>query len=299
MSRRHIPSITAMQCFEAVARHLSFTRAAEELNLTQSAVSKQVAQLEEQLGHPLFRRVRQRLQMTPAGSLYLSEVTKILTQIEMSTHYMRSYGGETEVLRVATPPTFGERWLIPRLKGWRLQHPMIHLDVRHEVKNMDVNEPACDVALFAGQGRWPGAECIPLMTEDMVPVCAPGLWPEGHLSDPTQLADYILLQNAARPEAWHEWFQSQGLHTEHSYHGPRFDTFTMCIRAAQVGCGVALVPRFLIDEELAEGKLVIAWPHSMTSPHTYYLGYPEHAAEVPKIRKFVAWIRERIDTPTV
>ena len=106
MLKRHMPSLTALQCFEAVARHLSFTRASEELALTQSAVSKQVAQLEEMLQHLLFRRVRRRLQLTPAGSLYLSEVRKILTQVEMSTHYMLSYGGETEVLRVATPPTF-------------------------------------------------------------------------------------------------------------------------------------------------------------------------------------------------
>ncbi len=103
LNKRHLPSITALQCFEAATRHLSFTRAAEELNLTQSAVSKQVAQLEELLQHLLFRRVRRRLQMTPAGDLYLVEVRKILTQVEMSTHYLRSYGGETEVLRIATP----------------------------------------------------------------------------------------------------------------------------------------------------------------------------------------------------
>src|SRR5476651_1196673 len=126
LNKRYLPSITALQCFEAVTRHLSFTRAAEELNLTQSAVSKQVAQLEELLQHLLFRRVRRRLQLTPAGDLYLVEVRKILTQVEMSTHYLRSYGGETEVLRVSTPSTFGARWLVPRLKGWRLRHPHIH-----------------------------------------------------------------------------------------------------------------------------------------------------------------------------
>ena len=110
LNKRYLPSITALQCFEAVTRHLSFTRAAEELNLTQSAVSKQVAQLEELLQHLLFLRVRRRLQMTPAGDLYLVEVRKILAQVEMSTHYLRSYGGETEVLRVSTPSTFGARW---------------------------------------------------------------------------------------------------------------------------------------------------------------------------------------------
>ncbi|MCF5385827.1 LysR family transcriptional regulator, partial [Pseudomonas syringae] len=145
LNKRHLPSIAALQCFEAVTRHLSFTRAAEELNLTQSAVSKQVAQLEELVQHLLFQRVRRRLQLTPAGALYLAEVRKILTQIEMSTHFLRSYGGETEVLRVSTPSTFGARWLVPRLKGWRLRHPHIHLDLINEQESDDLIKGRCDV----------------------------------------------------------------------------------------------------------------------------------------------------------
>lgn len=108
----------------------------------------------------------------------------------------------------------------------------------------------------------------------------------------------MLLQLASRPQAWHDWFDSQGYHTEHSYHGPRFETFYMCIRAAQVGCGVALLPRFLVEEELAEGKLVLAWDYAMPSHDAYYLAYPEHAAEVPKVREFVRWMLEQIDSPT-
>ncbi|MGO1272994.1 MAG: LysR substrate-binding domain-containing protein, partial [Pseudomonas helleri] len=113
--------------------------------------------------------------------------------------------------------------------------------------------------------------------------------------DPTQLTDLVLLQNASRPQAWHEWFESQGYHTDHSYHGPRFDTFYMCIRAAQVGCGVALLPRFLVEEELSEGKLVIAWQHPMPSRDAYYLAYPEHSAGVPKVKAFVNWMMEHLD----
>jgi DNA-binding transcriptional LysR family regulator len=105
------------------------------------------------------------------------------------------------------------------------------------------------------------------------------------------------VQNASRPQAWHDWFDSQGYHTEHSYHGPRFETFYMCIRAAQVGCGVALLPRFLVEEELADGKLVIPWKHAMPSTDAYYLAYPEHSAEVPKVRDFVKWMLEQIDSP--
>lgn len=295
LNKRYLPSITALQCFEAVTRHLSFTRAAEELNLTQSAVSKQVAQLEELLQHLLFRRVRRRLQLTPAGELYRVEVRKILTQVEMSTHTLRSYGGETEVLRVSTPSTFGARWLIPRLKGWRLRYPHIHLDVCNEQPPDDLLQGRSDLAFYFGQGSRPGTESVRLFGEALVAVCAPSSLPKQPFTDPTQLTDLVLLQNPSRPQAWHEWFESQGYHTDHSYHGPRFETFYMCIRAAQVGCGVALLPRFLVEEELAEGKLVIAWQHPMPSRDAYYLAYPEHSAGVPKVKAFVNWMMEHID----
>lgn len=294
MSKRSMPSMTALQCFEAVARHLSFTRAAEELHLTQSAVSKQVAQLEQMLQHLLFRRIRRRLQLTPAGSLYLTEVNKILTQVEMSTHYILSYGGETEVLRVATQPSFGARWLIPHLKGFRHRHPRIHLDIRNELAPFDLMQTKADVAFFYGQGAWPGAECIPLFGEEVVPVCAPDLLPASPLSSALELTGLVLLQCASRPEAWHEWFQAQRLHSEHSYHGPRFETFYLCIRAAQVGCGVALVPRFLVEDELAEGKLVIPWDSPLAGAGTYFMAYAEHAVDVPKIRHFVEWVTEHL-----
>lgn len=294
MSKRLMPSMAALQCFEAVARHLSFTRAAEELFLTQSAVSKQVAQLEEMLQHLLFRRIRRRLQLTPAGSLYLTEVNKILKQVEMSTHYILSYGGETEVLKVATQPTFGARWLIPHLKGFGAANPNIHLDIRNELEPFDLVQARADVVFFFGQGTWPGAECIELFGEQMVPVCAPDILPAEPLVSALQLSERVLLQCASRPEAWHEWFQAQDLQTEHSYHGPRFETFYMCIRAAQSGCGVALVPRFLVEDELAEGKLVIPWDHPQPSSGRHFLAYAEHAAEVPKIRAFVKWIEEQV-----
>ena len=137
MSKRLMPSTTALQCFEAAARHLSFTRAAQELHLTQSAVSKQVAQLEDMLSHSLFQRIRRRLHLTPAGALYLTEVNKILTQIDISSRYILSYGDETEVLRIATQPTFGARWLVPRLKGFGDRYPRIHLDIRNELEPFD------------------------------------------------------------------------------------------------------------------------------------------------------------------
>ncbi|WP_079230348.1 LysR family transcriptional regulator [Pseudomonas putida] len=294
MSKRLVPSMTALQCFEAAARHLSFTRAAEELHLTQSAVSKQVAQLEEMLRHHLFLRIRRRLQLTPAGSLYLAEVNKILTQVDMSSRYVLTYGEQTEILKVATQPSFGVRWLIPHLKGFGKRHGNIHLDIRNEMEPFALLQGSADVVFFYGQGTWPGATCIELFGEEVVPVCAPELLAGRALGDAGELAAMVLLQSTSRPEAWHEWFLELGLHSVSAYHGPRFDTFYMALSAAQAGCGVALVPRYLVAKELAEGSLVIAWNHAMPSAGKHYLAYAEHAAEVPKVRALVEWIREQL-----
>ena len=295
MSKRLVPSMTALQCFEAAARHLSFTRAAEELHLTQSAVSKQVAQLEEMLRHHLFLRIRRRLQLTPAGALYLAEVNKILTQVDMSSRYVLTYGEQTEVLKVATQPSFGVRWLIPHLKGFGKRYPNIHLDIRNEMEPFALLQATADVVFFYGQGTWPGATCIELFREEVVPVCAPellqGRTPEG----PGEVADMVLLQSTSRPEAWHEWFLEQGLQGVNSYHGPRFDTFYMSLSAAQSGCGVALVPRYLVARELDEGSLVIPWAYPMRSRGAHFLAFAEHAAEVPKIRALVDWTQKQLD----
>ncbi|MCV9918205.1 LysR family transcriptional regulator [Pseudomonas sp. BT-42-2] len=294
MSKRLVPSMTALQCFEAAARHLSFTRAAEELHLTQSAVSKQVAQLEEMLRNHLFLRIRRRLQLTPAGSLYLAEVNKILNQVDMSSRYILTYGEQTEILKVATQPSFGVRWLIPHLKGFGKRHPNIHLDIRNEMEPFSLLQGSADVVFFFGQGTWPGATCVELFREEVVPVCAPELLKGRELTDAAQVTELVLMQSASRPEAWHEWFLEQGLHTDNSYHGPRFDTFYMALSAAQAGCGVALVPRYLVEKELGDGSLVIAWNHAMRSHGAHYLAFAEHAAEVPKVRALVEWTRGQL-----
>lgn len=224
------------------------------------------------------------------------EVRKILTQVEMSTHYLRSYGGDTEVLRVSTPPTFGARWLVPRLKGWRLRHPSIHLDLCSEQEADDLLQGRSDRVLL-GQGSRPKTECLKLFGEELVPVCALGSLPDTPFTDPTQLTDLVLLQNASRPQAWHDWFDSQGYHTEHSYHGPRFETFYMCIRAAQSRLRRGAVAEVSGGRGIADGKLVIPRQHAMPSTDAYYLAYPEHSAEVPKVRDFVKWMLERINNP--
>ncbi|EPM65517.1 LysR family transcriptional regulator [Pseudomonas syringae pv. theae ICMP 3923] len=290
MTKRLAPSITALQCFEAAARHLSFTQAAHELNLTQSAVSKQVAQLEEMLCNQLFARVKGRLALTPAGDLYVSEVDRILIQIDVSSRYILTYGGNTETLSIATQPTFGERWLIPKLAGFGEKHPNIHLDIRSDLEPFDLVKSKTDVAFFFGQGNMPGARCIELFSDEVVPVCSPGIMDSNIFDCQGTLAKHTLLQCVSRPDAWHEWFSQHGIEALNSYHGPRFDTFNMCIRAAQEGYGIALIPRFLVESDIADGKLLIPWNMPIPSAGSHFIAYAEHAQAAPKIKAFVRWI---------
>ncbi|KEA63627.1 Transcriptional regulator, LysR family [Marinobacterium lacunae] len=300
MPKLLLPTMNALLCFEASARHLSFTRAAEELNLTQSAVSKQVAQLEDMLLNQLFFRVRKRgLKLTPAGELYLTEVGKILSQVDISSRYILSYGGEAEVLKIATQPTFGSCWLSPNLKGFSDLHPNIHLDVRSDLEPFDLVRAQADVAFFYGHGSWPGATCIELFGEEVVPVCSPSIISDHILNNAAEVASLPLLQCASRPEAWHEWFEDQGINTDNSYHGTRFDTFYMCIRAAKAGCGVALIPRFLVEEELADGKLITPWGYKKISRNKHFIAFPEHSGDVPKIEKFVSWILKKAESQRI
>ncbi|AUL48043.1 LysR family transcriptional regulator [Bordetella trematum] len=295
MQKRLMPSMMALQCFEAVARHMSFTRAAEELHMTQSAISKQIAQLEALLRHPLFLRVRRRLQLTPAGAMYQAEVRGILNQVDMSSRAILSYGGETQVLTIGTQPTFGARWLIPRLQAFMAAHPGIQLRVRSETRPFDLMQAKIDIAFFFGHGTLPGARCRELFEAEVVPVCKPGFLAGDKVASLQALSEQTLIQCASRPEAWHDYFSRQHFESDSSYHGPRFETFYMCVRAAEAGCGVTLSPRLLAEEELQAGRLVIPWDYVQPSDGAYFIAHAEHAAEAPKIKHFVAWVEQEAE----
>ncbi|AQU84072.1 MAG: LysR family transcriptional regulator [Halomonas sp.] len=292
MASRNLPSTAAMQCFEAAARHMSFTRAADELSLTQSAVSKQVAHLETLLQHKLFRRVRRSLILTPEGAIFLSDVRKVLTQIEMSAHTIMTFSGNSEVLKVATLPSFGSRWLADKLPSFLSANPGISLEFHDRVKDFDLEQQNIDIAFFYGHGSWPSLACHKLFDEEMVAVVSPTLLAQHPVHTVDDLAQLPLLHLSTRPDAWHHWFAGQRITTDRSYHGTRFETFTMLVRTAMAGGGVALVPHFIVDEELAAERLTLAWPHRLLSESAYYLVYPEHLGELAKVRRFVEHITQ-------
>lgn len=295
LASRNLPSTAAMQCFEAAARHMSFTRAADELNLTQSAVSKQVAHLEATLQHKLFRRVRRSLLLTPEGAIFLSDVRKVLTQIEMSTQAIMTYSGNSEVLKIATLPSFGSRWLANKLPTFLAANPGISLEFHDRVKDFDLEQQDIDIALFYGHGSWPSLACHKLIDEDMVAVASPELLARHPIQSVDDLTQLPLLHLSTRPDAWHHWFANQEIITDRSYHGTRFETFPMLVRTAMAGGGVALVPHFTVDEELEGGRLTVAWPYRLLSESAYYLVYPEHLGELAKVRRFVEHITQFSD----
>lgn len=293
-SRRVTPSISSLQCFDAAARHLSFTRAAEEMCLTQSAISKQVAILEELLGHSLFQRIRKRLHLTPAGELYVSEVTKILNEIDKASRYIISYGGTNEVLRIATPPTFADRWLLSHIKGFEELHPDIHLDIKTELHPFDLMHGKADIGFFFGRPTWPGADCVPLFHEKMLPVCSPEYLDGRTFDCASDLSTETFIQCTSRSEAWPDWFMAHGVESKSSYRGPRFDTFFLCCRAARKGLGIAMLPEFLVTEEIENGTLVTPFNSPVLSEGCHHIAFAESAAKVPKILAFVSWIEGQV-----
>lgn len=291
---RKYPSTTAMQCFETAARHLRFTKAAQELHMTQSAVSKQVAQLEDLLQLQLFERSSQSLYLTPVGKKFYIEIENILKQIELSTIDVMAHGAETETLNLVSHPTFCARWLVPALKGFGKANPKIHLDIKEMTAPFFLEDHNIDAAFLHGDGVWTGMKSILLFDEEMVAVCRPD-----YLKQPLQtlsdISQYILLQSNSRPSAWHYYFQAQNVCLSGSFIGPRFETFYTCIAAAENGCGIALVPKIMVQKELDSGQLVKAWHYKFKGMGGYYLAYPCNKESTPKVKIIIQWIKNYLE----
>ena len=288
--RLSVPSLAALAAFEAAARHGSFTRAAEELNLTQCAVSRQIGQLEKTLRLALFQRVRQRVSLTPAGSAYAAEIRDGLSRLAAATVSAMAFRGASGVLNLAILPTFGTRWLIPRLPRFTEAHPGITINFATKLVPFDFGRETLDAAIHFGASVWPGAVLHRLMGEEIVPVAAPALVERLQLSEPADMLRGTLLQQSTRPRAWASWLEGQGLSPERASMGPRFEQFAMVSQAAVAGLGLAIVPRFLVEEELRAGSLVIPFDSPVTGTEGYYLVYPEAKASLPTVVAFRDWL---------
>lgn len=275
--------------FECAARHLSFTRSGDELALTQSAVSRQIAALEDYLGVPLFNRVKKRLSLTDAGKAYAQQIRVHLERIERDTLAAMAHKGAGGIMELAVIPTFATRWLIPRLPDFYARHGHITVNLTTRAEPFMFTDTPFDAAIHFGDPVWPGALAHPLFGEEMTPVCNPKLL-RGRTVQPADLAGLTLLHQSARPEAWRHWFAQAGVHEADSMKGQRYEFFSMLVEAARAGLGVALLPRFFVLAELASGELVIPCDVALHNDKGYYLVYPEHKQGSALLETFKSWL---------
>ena len=290
--RRRIPSTAALIAFESAARHQSFTKAANELNLTQSAICRQIGGLEEFLGIALFRRSRRGVVLTDSGQTYARKIAAQLDAVERDTLALLGSEGSTS-LELAVVPTFGTQWLLPRLRDFQQRHPQINVHLTNRTRPFLFADTHFDAAIYYGDADWSGTQAHFLMPEHLAPVCSPALIQHDPLSA-VQLAEMPLLQQTTRPYAWRQWFATQQLTTPRDMSGPRLELFSMLAQAACHGMGVALIPPFLIERELREGLLTIAHPQQVTDPaRAYYLMVPERRSESAALKTFQTWLLEQ------
>jgi LysR family glycine cleavage system transcriptional activator len=298
--RRKLPSSNTLLCFEAAVRHRSLTRAAVELSLTQSAISRQIIALEEYLGVALFKRTRHGMEPTAAGADYAARVALRLDAIEQDTLDIMGASAPGGDLHLACMPTFAVKWLIPRLGDFAKQYPgtTVHMDTC--TRPFMFSEGKCDAAIFAGtpeqMTRWAGTEFTKLLDEKVVAVCSPRTMGKRRKLEPQAIASLPLLQQSTRPDAWRNWFQAVGVDADNALAGPRYELFSMTSAAAAQGLGVALVPHLLVEAELSRGELALAHPTPLPSERSYFLVLPQSTQRSQALQCFALWLGQALKT---
>lgn len=295
--RIHLPSTTVLRIFESTARHLSFTRAADELFLTQSAISKQIKTLEDQVGRSLFIRLSRGLALTPVGEAYYREVAPLLMALEAATSRIVECR-DVSRLTLHVFATLGERWLLERFPSFAQAHPQIEVQFTAMLSSDGSKQLELDGEFRFGNGAWPGYVADYLFGRDMLLVASPSLLQR--LGDPKTSLDvlrYPWLQHFQVPHAWDELIESvPGLAAAaKAGNAPQtsmYEFYSVLIRGATSGLGLALVPRVWIRNELANGQLVNPLCLGVMSKYGYYFVVPEHKVELPALQTFRTWVCE-------
>ncbi|WP_158746293.1 transcriptional regulator GcvA [Acidisphaera sp. L21] len=286
----NLPSLSALRTFEAAGRHMSFTRAALEMHITQSAVSRQIRGLEEMLGATLFNRTGQRVTLTDVGQGYLRDISSALERIQDSTlRLLTKHSGS--MLTLATPPAFGMRWLIPRLPAFHKRHPEIMVSLLTRASIFDFAKEPVDAAIHYGHDDWPGAETVRLLGDTMTLVASPDyLGQRKPMNRPADLQNAVLLQHMRRPTAWADWLAHARMTGINAWAGPRFEHYYMLIQAALAGLGIALIPSIIVAEELGSGRLVQPFKTGYMGQDSYCLVYPETKRADPNLQRLRQWL---------
>lgn len=282
--QRQIPSVKALQSFEAAARTENFSQAANLMNMSQSALSRQISVLETQLQRPLFLRARQRVRLTDAGRQLLNELSPCLNQLETILFRVSVQAERRGALNVGVYPTLGARWLNRILVEASATDPRTTFNTITYLSNDEIDPGLVDLAIAQGDPPFAGFENTPLMAENLVAVASSDLMPE-MAEMPRELLQHRILQHATRAETWPIWFESAGVELELAPTGPMFSQFEMLIDAVIRGLGVAIVPEILVSEDIKARRLALAHPHVATPPSGYHLLIPTAKKEDAKINR--------------
>jgi LysR family transcriptional regulator, glycine cleavage system transcriptional activator len=286
-----LPSLNGLRAFEAAARHLSFTQAASELNVTQTAISHQIRRLEEELGIRLFIRKNRALALTPEASEYLPGIRAAFNDLRLATDRLLSKDDD-KVLTISTLASLAAKWLLPRLASFQEAHPDIDVRITTSTGLIDFRNGDVDAAIRYGRGHWPGLRAAWLMADEMFPVCSPALLTgKRPLRSPEDLRDHVLLHNTNNGDDWRLWLTAAGLPPDISKQpGITFDLILMTVQAAIDGIGVAMGRTSYVQDDIAKGRLVVPFNIALPADAGFYLVSPEGAAEPPKLRAFRQWL---------
>lgn len=282
-----LPPFTSLRAFESAARHLSISRAAEELFLTHGAVSHQIKNLEAHLAVRLIARQGRGIVLTPAGTAFAIKLSAVLAQLESAVAEVRpaTHGP----LKITALPSFAARWLLPRLPQFRAAHPHIDVHLHTGTELADFGRDGIDLAIRYGQGVWPGTAAEKLLDEELIPVCSPR-FNQGRLpATPTEIAACPLLRDTH--VRWASWFAEMGMEVQEPKNTFVYTDSGLLVQAAVAGQGVALARAVLAQDDLAAGNLLRLPGAALPAGHAYYIVYPAATPLAPDARAFVAWLR--------
>jgi len=293
--REQLPPLNNLRVFEVVARHLSISRAANELNVTPGAVSRHLAALESFLGTQLFSRKHRDLILTEKGREYYEDISKSLSEIQSSTKRLFS-GRNQNQLKVRCYTTFSIRWLIPRLSSFLALHPKMEVVLTTSMDPVNFDQEDLDCAIRLGDGAWSDANVTRLVSNIILPVCSPSLLAGSSIASPQDFSRYKLLDTISRPDDWNLWFNSIGMNVKlEDFSCLSYESSALCYSAAIEGHGIAMAQYFLVESELRDGKLVCPFPQFLNrESFTYYLLTPLGKNESQQAKDFRTWLLEEI-----
>jgi LysR family glycine cleavage system transcriptional activator len=292
--RRRLPPLNALRAFEAAARHLNFSRAADELSVTPGAVSQQIQNLEDYVGAALFKRTPKGLLLTDAAQTALPALREAFDRLAEAASLLTA-AVDGRRLTLTAPPSFAAKWLVPRLGAFEQLHPQVDVWLSAGIELVDLAAGEVDVAVRYGSGRYPGLEVRRLITETVIPVISPELLKETPLDSPVDLKNHVLLHDGS-PDLddscpdWSMWLAARGLRGVDGMRGPRFNQSSLVIEAAANGRGVALAKRTLAQADLDAGRLVAPLQIATAVDFAYYLVHPKAKGRLPQVKAFISWI---------